>query len=222
MTARYRLIVFDWDGTIADSEARIVSSVEAAVMELGLPARTPAEIRNIIGLGMRECMQALFPEIPESRYQGFFDAYRKQFQTRAQRPVSLFPGVKSVLMSLGSRGYLLAVATGKSRRGLDRELRESGLQTLIGVSRCADEAPSKPHPQMLEDVLELAAVEPATALMVGDTTYDMQMARDAGVDRVAVSYGAHERSRLIEFDPLTVVESLNDLESWLSQTAQAS
>lgn len=221
MAAKYRLIVFDWDGTIADSEARIVSSVASALAETGLPTRTSDEIRNIIGLGMRESMEALFPEISPTRYQGFIDAYRKQFQSRARTPVTLFPEVKGVLESLASRGYLLAVATGKSRRGLDRELRESGLHSLIHVSRCADEAPSKPHPQMLVDVLELASVAPGMALMVGDTTYDMQMARDAGVDRVAVSYGAHERSRLIEFDPLTVVESLNDLEEWLSQPAQA-
>lgn len=221
MSARYRLIVFDWDGTIADSEARIVASVGSAVKETGLPSRSPAEIRNIIGLGMRECMETLYPEISAHRYQEFIDAYRKHFHLQAQTAVALFPGVKSVLGRLDSRGYVLAVATGKSRRGLDRELRESGLQPLIGISRCADEAPSKPHPQMLVDLLELAGVEPGMTLMVGDTTYDMQMARDAGVDRVAVSYGAHDRSRLIEFEPLEIVDSLSGLEYWLSETAQA-
>jgi phosphoglycolate phosphatase len=166
-------------------------------------------------------METLYPEISAHRYQEFIDAYRKHFHLQAQTAVALFPGVKSVLGRLDSRGYVLAVATGKSRRGLDRELRESGLQPLIGISRCADEAPSKPHPQMLVDLLELAGVEPGMTLMVGDTTYDMQMARDAGVDRVAVSYGAHDRSRLIEFEPLEIVDSLSGLEYWLSETAQA-
>ena len=220
MNPKYRLIVFDWDGTIADSEARIVSAVEAAVSELGMPARTREQIRDIIGLGMRECMDVLFPDASARQRDAFIENYREHFLKQAESPVTLFPGVREVLEGLDARGFLLAVATGKSRRGLERELRQSGLHPFIGVSRCADEAPSKPHPQMLLDVLELAAVEPRCALMVGDTTYDMQMARDAGVDRVAVSYGAHDQSRLVEFDPVRVIESMDELEHWLLDAAQ--
>lgn len=217
MTARrYGLLIFDWDGTLADSEQRIVDAVRVAVNELGLPERTPAQIRNVIGLGMQECLETLFPDVDPGRHAGFIDTYRKHFSIRNDRPVALFPGVEEVLRTLNANGYTIAVATGKSRRGLDRELTESGLDAVVKASRCADESPSKPHPQMLEDLLELTITSAHEALMIGDTTYDMQMARDAGVDRVGVAYGAHERSRLLEFGPLEIVDSLHHLEQWLS------
>lgn len=217
MTERpYGLLVFDWDGTLADSERRIIDAVRRALNELGLPDRSPAQIRNVIGLGMQECLETLFPDVSPSRRAGFVHAYRKHFSVENEAPVTLFPMVKEVLRGLHSRGYAIAIATGKSRRGLDRELRESGLDAFVQISRCADESPSKPHPQMLEDILELALTPSHRALMVGDTTYDMQMARDAGVDRVGVSYGAHEAGRLLEFGPLQIVDSLRQFEQWLS------
>ncbi len=218
---RYRLLIFDWDGTVADSEARIVQSVQATVNDLGLRAPPTEDVRNVIGLGLRECMEALFPNVSPGRYAGLVEAYRRHFQEQARTPVSLFPDAKPVLESLDSAGYTIAIATGKSRRGLDRELDESGLAEVVSASRCADEAPSKPHPKMLEDVLELTLTDRRAALMIGDTTYDMQMARDAGVDRVAVSYGTHETSRLLEFSPLEVIDSLAALEIWLSSEAMA-
>ena len=213
---RYGLLIFDWDGTLADSEQRIVESVRRALSELGLPDRSPAQIRNIIGLGMQECLEALFPDIAPERHAGFINAYRKHFSVQDDTPVSLFPRVEEVLRRLHSRGYIIAIATGKSRWGLNRELEESGLGAVVQVSRCADESPSKPHPQMLEDILELAVTPPHQAIMVGDTTYDMQMARDAEVDRVGVSYGAHAAARLLEFGPLEIVDSLHHFEQWLS------
>jgi phosphoglycolate phosphatase len=170
---------------------------------------------------MQECMEALFPDVSPGHYAGFIEVYRRHFQEQARTPVSLFPDAKRVLKSLGSAGYTIAIATGKSRRGLDRELHESGLVGIVSASRCADEAPSKPHPQMLEDVLELTLTAPRGALMIGDTTYDMQMARDAGVDRIAVSYGTHETRRLLEFSPLKVIDSLAALEIWLFNGALA-
>lgn len=215
---RYRLLIFDWDGTLADSERRIVESVRRALNELGLPDRTPTQIRNVIGLGMQECLETLFPDVAPERHAGFVKAYRKHFSFQNDTPVALFPGAKKVLSLLDSSGYTIAIATGKSRRGLDRELEESGLNAVVQFSRCADESPSKPHPQMLEEILELAARPSHQALMVGDTTYDMQMARDAGVDRVGVSYGTHEISRLLEFDPLEIVDSLHHFEQWLSSS----
>lgn len=214
--SRYRLLIFDWDGTLADSEARIVESVRRAVDELGLPDCTPAEIRNVIGLGMQQCLETLFPEVPAERHAHFVNAYRKHFSLNNDAPVELFPGVKEVLATLCAGGYTIGVATGKSRRGLDRELEESGLDAIVRVSRCADESPSKPHPQMLEELLELTVTPRQQALMIGDTTYDMQMARDAGVDRIGVSYGAHESARLLEFDPLEIIDSLRHLEQWLA------
>jgi phosphoglycolate phosphatase len=212
----YGLLVFDWDGTLADSERRIVDSVRRALNELGLPDRSPAQIRNVIGLGLRECLETLFPDVAPSRRAGFVNAYRKHFSVQNDAPVTLFPKVKEVLLRLRSRGYTIAIATGKSRRGLDRELQESGLDALVEVSRCADESPSKPHPQMLQDILEIAVMPSNRAIMVGDTTYDMQMARDAGVDRIGVSYGAHAASRLLEFGPLQIVDSLHHFEQWLA------
>lgn len=215
--SRYLLLIFDWDGTLADSEARIVESVRRAVNELGLPDCTPAQVRNVIGLGLQQCLETLFPEVPAERYAHFVNAYRKHFSLNNEAPVELFPGVKEVLADLCTRGYTIGVATGKGRQGLNRELEESGLDALVRVSRCADESPSKPHPQMLEELLELTVTPPQQALMIGDTTYDMQMARDAGVDRIGVSYGAHESSRLLEFDPLEIVDSLRQFEQWLSK-----
>ena len=214
--SRYQLLIFDWDGTLADSEHRIVSAVRQAIIDLGLPERSHEQIRNVIGLGMQECLETLFPGVEPERHAGFINTYRKHFTIRNDAPVALFPGVDEVLRALASRGHTIAIATGKSRRGLDRELKESGLGELVKVSRCADESPSKPNPQMLEDLLELAMISPHEALMVGDTTYDMQMARDAGVARVGVSYGAHEKSRLLEFGPLEIFDSLNQFEQWLS------
>ncbi len=213
---RYGLLIFDWDGTLADSEARIIEAARRALDELGLPDRTPDQIRNVIGLGLQECLETLFPEVAPEHYLGFVSTYRKHFSLQNHVPVALFPGVKEVLFALESRGHTIAVATGKSRRGLDRELGESGLDAVVQVSRCADESPSKPNPQMLEDLLGLTATPRQQALMIGDTTYDMQMARDAGVDRVGVSYGAHEKSRLLEFDPLEIVDSLHHFERWLA------
>ncbi len=218
--SQYRLLIFDWDGTLADSEARIVESVRRAVNELGLPDCTPAEIRNVIGLGMQQCLETLFPEVPAERHAHFVNAYRKHFSLNNDAPVELFPGVKEVLATLCAGGYTIGVATGKSRRGLDRELEESGLDAIVRVSRCADESPSKPDPQMLEELLELTVTPPQQALMIGDTTYDMQMARDAGVDRIGVSYGAHESARLLEFDPLEIIDSLRHLEQWLANRPQ--
>ena len=219
---RYRLLVFDWDGTLANSEHRIIEAVGLALEELGLPQRSADEIRNVIGLGMQECLETLFPDIEPERHAGFINTYRKHFTLRNNRPVSLFPGVRDVLTSLRGGGYELAVATGKSRRGLDRELKESGLDAVIKASRCADESPSKPHPGMLEDLLEQTFTPAEEALMIGDTTYDMQMARDAGVDRVGVSYGAHETARLLEYGPLEIVDSVHELQQWLSNQAARS
>ncbi len=212
----YRLLIFDWDGTLADSEHRIIEAVSLALSELDLPQRTPEEIRNVIGLGMQECLELLFPEVEPERHAGFVNTYRKHFTRRNDSAVALFAGAKEVLSALSSSGYTIAVATGKSRRGLDRELKESGLDAVVRASRCADESPSKPHPKMLEDVLEMTFTSPEDALMIGDTTYDMQMARDAGVDRVGVSYGAHDVARLLEFGPLEIVDSLRSLQLWLS------
>jgi phosphoglycolate phosphatase len=211
----YQLIVFDWDGTLMDSADKIVRCFESAVGDVGLPSPGAAAIRNIIGLGLNEAVATLLPQCDPEAQSRVVARYREHFLHLDQTEMPLFPGVRNGLASLAQRGYLLAVATGKARRGLSRVLRETGLEHLFVASRCADESFSKPHPQMLLDILEETGVVPAAALMVGDTVYDMQMARNARVDGLAVSYGVHERERLLAHGPVACLDSFPEVHGWL-------
>jgi phosphoglycolate phosphatase len=209
-----RLIVFDWDGTLMDSEAQIVSCLRAAVTELSLEPLDDETLRNVIGLGLQEAVDALFPGGDESFSRAFVSHYRKYwFASGGSR---LFAGVPEMLDKFRRRQLLLGVATGKSRRGLDRVLGETGLTTCFHATRCADEAPSKPHPQMLLDLMDLLGVAPAQTIMVGDTEYDMQMASHAGVARVAVASGVHSEERLNRHRPLVCLQSVSDMPVWMS------
>jgi phosphoglycolate phosphatase len=214
--ASYRLLIFDWDGTLADSEQHIVAAARAAIDALGLPARSHEEIRTIIGLAMSEACQALFPNLPGSQEGRFIACYRKYYLRNAGTPIALFPGAKATLHELAAQRYRLAVATGKGRRGLDRDMAIHGLGRLFATTRSADEAPSKPHPQMLVDIMEELDAGALETLMIGDTVYDLEMARNAGVACVAVASGVHDRERLLEFDPLTLLESIAELPDWLA------
>jgi phosphoglycolate phosphatase len=211
----YQLIVFDWDGTLMDSADKIVRCFESAVGDVGLPSPGAAAIRNIIGLGLNEAVATLLPQCDPEAQSRVVARYREHFLHLDQTEMPLFPGVRNGLASLAQRGYLLAVATGKARRGLSRVLRETGLEHLFVASRCADESFSKPHPQMLLDILEETGVVPAATLMVGDTVYDMQMARNARVDGLAVSYGVHERERLLAHGPVACLDSFPEVHGWL-------
>jgi phosphoglycolate phosphatase len=211
----YQLIVFDWDGTLMDSAGKIVRCFESAVADVGLSSPGPAAIRDIIGLGLGEAIASLLPHCDPQTQSRVVERYREHFLHLDQTDMPLFPGVRDGLMSLAQRGYLLAVATGKARRGLSRVLHETGLEHLFAASRCADETFSKPHPQMLLDILEQTGVAPAAALMVGDTVYDMEMARNARVDGLAVSYGVHERERLLAHDPVACLDSFVEVHGWL-------
>lgn len=214
--AAYRLLVFDWDGTLADSEHRIVAAAQAAIGTLGLPARDHEQVREIIGLAMSEACQLLFPDITKSQEHQFIACYREYYLRKTGVPIPLFPGAREALRGFAEQRYQLAVATGKGRRGLDRDIASHGLGTLFSTTRCADDAPSKPHPQMLVDIMEELQVASAETLMIGDTAYDMEMARNAGVAYVAVSSGVHDRQRLLEFDPLALLDSIAELPAWLS------
>ena len=207
----YRLIVFDWDGTLVDSHARIVSAVGQALDQLGLPQRDPGQIRDVIGLSLAPAFERLFPELDASEASAFIDRYRRLFSHEGAAASPLFPGVRSTLQALRSHGYWLALATGKSRRGLHRELKATRLESLFSGSRSADEALSKPHPQMLLDLMAEFDVHPKETLMVGDTEFDLEMARNAGTRSVAVSYGAHSPERLLQFDPLDCMNSIAEL-----------
>ena len=219
MGRAYSLLVFDWDGTLADSLGHIVDSMQQASRALGIEQRTHDEIRNIIGLGMNEAMARLYPDLPAPAVAELVERYREFYLGMPDRPVALYPDAEQTLERLYEEGYLLAVATGKSRRGLERSLQETGLTRLFHTSRCADEAFSKPHPQMLEQIMELLGVSPRHTIMIGDTEYDLQMAGNAGASAIAVRYGAHEPERLLRHEPLACLDSLKELPGWLAGIA---
>ncbi len=215
MNRQFDLIVFDWDGTLMDSEAKIVRCLQAAAVDTGIPDPGSAAIRDIIGLGLSEAMQVLFPEQTQGRRAELVERYRRHFLELDATGMPLFPGVPQGLTQLAQQGYLLAIATGKARRGLDRVLDDTGMRHLFVSSRCADEAFSKPHPQMLEDILDHTGVEARRALMVGDTVYDMEMARSAQVAGLAVSYGVHARERLLDCGALACLDSFPEVCAWV-------
>jgi phosphoglycolate phosphatase len=212
----YRLLVFDWDGTLADSEQRIVSAAQLAIQTLGLPPRSHQQVRAIIGLAMSEACRMLFPDMQQGQESRFIACYREYYLRNTGNPIPLFPGAAAALRGLAEQRYHLAVATGKGRRGLDRDIASHDLGALFSTTRCADDAPSKPHPQMLVDIMEELGVSGEQTLMIGDTTYDMEMARNAGIACVAVSTGVHDGQRLLEFDPLALLDSIAELPAWLS------
>ena len=211
---RYELIVFDWDGTLMDSAGMIVHCVQAAARDLGLAPPDEARARHIIGLGLVDALRHALPHLPEARYDELVDRYRHHYLS-LDHELTLFDGVRAMVEWLAGRGVWLAVATGKSRRGLDRALEHSGLGHHFDASRCADECHSKPHPQMLEELMLAHAVTPAQTLMIGDTTHDLLMAKNAGVDAVAVAYGAHPVAQLQAESPRFVAHSLSELDAWL-------
>jgi phosphoglycolate phosphatase len=218
MKKRYTLLVFDWDGTLMDSEARIVECVRASAQDLDLEVPDDDSIRNIIGLGLSEAVTTLFPGADEQLVDDVVDRYRYHFLIKNQTPSPLFPGAEEVLQELQGKGYLLAVATGKGRAGLDRVLEHTGLGDLFHATRCADETFSKPHPEMLLQIMDELGVEGNETIMVGDTEWDMQMARNAGAERVAVSYGVHAVERLLRHEPLTCLDSIGEITNWLRDT----
>lgn len=212
MTTRpFDLIVFDWDGTLMDSAGKICRCLGAAAEDCGIPDPGPERSRQIIGLGLSEALKALFREQSPDDRARIAERYRHYFLSADQTQTPLFPGVQEGLTALRAAGYQLAVATGKSRRGLDRAMAESGTTDLFVASRCADESKSKPDPLMLEELLAVTRAERGRTVMVGDTTFDLEMARNAAMARFAVSYGAHHRDQLLALAPLACVDSFDDL-----------
>ena len=218
MPKQFELLIFDWDGTLMDSAAAISKSMQAACADLNLPVPPDETARFVIGLGMNDAMKHILPGLPASYYPQFLERYRHHFW-RADADTTLFKGVMDSLCELRAAGFLLAVATGKSRRGLDRALEATGLRQYFHATRCADEGFSKPHPGMLHRLLEETNVEVEQALMIGDTTHDMEMARAAGMARLAAAYGAHPRASLIACEPVACVDAFAGLHQWLRQNA---
>ena len=216
MPEAIRLIVFDWDGTLMDSETQIVHSMFGAIRDMQLESRSADECRNIIGLGLKEAIDSLYPGRDEQFSRQFVDSYSQHWFAQANDS-ELFPGARETLLLLREAGFELAIATGKGRTGLERVLKHTELESMFSVTRCSDETRSKPHPQMLEEILQETGVEAENTLMVGDTEYDMNMAIQAGVHPVAVSYGVHERGRLMAHQPLTCLDTISELVDWLAE-----
>lgn len=216
---RFELIVFDWDGTLMDSEARIVACLQAAFASLGLEPPSREMARDVIGLGLEEALRRLVPDIEPALLAELIAQYRREFLVSNQTPSVLFPGARAMLEQLAAEGYRLAVATGKSRMGLDKALAETGLGELFHATRCADETFSKPHPQMLLELMDELGAHPRETLMIGDTEYDMQMATNAGASALAVSYGVHAPERLLIHGPLACFDELAAIPRWLRETA---
>ena len=218
-TKKYKLIIFDWDGTLMDSQSRIVSCLQSSQQQMDLPNRTEDEFKNIIGLGLNEAIQCLYPELNSAEVEHFADLYRQCYSKQSHAPLSLFEQVRELLFQLKQSGVMLAIATGKARRGLELALNEVNLQGFFHASRCADETLSKPHPQMLEELLAEFALAPQDAVMIGDTEYDLLMAKTINMDAVAVSYGVHERERLLSCQPLACMANVEELGVFLKNVA---
>lgn len=218
MPKQFALLIFDWDGTLMDSAAAISKSLQAACADLGLPVPSDETARYVIGLGLNDAMKHILPQVPPSFYPQVVERYRHHFW-RADADTTLFSGVAESVRELGEAGFMLAIATGKSRRGLDRALTATGLQSCFHASRCADEGFSKPHPGMLHQILEDTGIRADQALMIGDTTHDMEMARAAGMARLAATYGAHPRESLLACDPVACADDFAELHSWLKRHA---
>jgi len=211
---KFDLVIFDWDGTLIDSQANIVQCMQGMITDLDLPSRTSEQLSNIIGLGLQEALTRLFPDHQPIDFERMVDRYRYHFF--ASEPSQPFSGAEQVLRDLASNDYLLAVATGKGRRGLDKALHHTGFGGLFHCTRCADETQSKPHPQMLLEILDVLGVEPQRAIMVGDTEYDLQMASNAGIASLGVSYGVHHPDRLWLCRPQTIIDEIGALLNWLN------
>lgn len=215
---QFQLIVFDWDGTLMDSAAIIVAAIQAASRDLKLPVPDEPKARHVIGLGLEDALSHLFPALAPSAYEEVADRYRYHYLARDDG-IPLFDGVREMVGELAAAGFLLAVATGKSRRGLDRALEATGLTSLFQATRCADEAFSKPHPAMLLEIMDELGQAAARTVMVGDTTHDLEMARNAGVAPVAVTYGAHSSESLRACSPFACLDTVPALRTWFAANA---
>ena len=213
---QFDLIAFDWDGTLFDSTALITRCIQAACADLGVRVPTDAQASYVIGMGLAEALQHAAPELPAERYRELGARYRHHYLAR-EHEIVFFDGTLAMLEALKARGHRIAVATGKSRRGLDDALRSSALQGLFDATRTADETASKPDPRMLLELMHECGTTPQRTLMIGDTTHDLRLAVNAGTPCVGVSYGAHDHAAFAEFNPLFVAHSTRELHDWLLQ-----
>lgn len=218
MPKRFDLIVFDWDGTLFDSTALIVNCMQSAARDLGLDVPDRERASYVIGMGLIEALAYAMPGLPRERYAELGQRYRHHYFAAAHE-VTLFDGVTGLLGELKQRHHWLAVATGKSRRGLDEALQAVGMHQLFDGTRTADETASKPNPQMLLELMREFGAEPERTLMIGDTTHDLQLARNAGCAGLAVAYGAHQVAELEALEPLLIARDVAQMQRWLLEHA---
>lgn len=223
MQPDYELLIFDWDGTLADSIGRIVDAMREAAVLSSMPVRDDLAIKGIIGLGLPEAIRTLYPDISGNDLIDFRQHYADRYMAMDVEPSKLFDSVLDSLEHFRAEGYRMAVATGKNRRGLDRVLKANGWTDYFDITRAADETASKPDPLMLHEILEHCGVRPEKALMVGDSSFDLQMARNAGMDSVAVGYGAQALDSLLAYEPRLAIDHFSELRAWLgTRSAESS
>jgi len=215
---QFDLIVFDWDGTLMDSTAHITRSIQAACRDLGVPVPGDEAASYVIGLGLREALQMAVPTLDPADYPRLVERYRVHYLTK-EPATQLFAGVREMLTELRDLGFLLGVATGKSRVGLNRALADARLTSLFDGTRCADETFSKPHPAMLHELTRELGQDAGRTVMIGDTTHDLQMALNAGIAGVGVGYGAHAAGSLEALSPRYVAPDVAALAFWLREHA---
>ena len=218
MAKRYDLIVFDWDGTVMDSTAVIASSIQAACRDLGLNEPSDAAAKHVIGLGLQEALRQAVPDLQENQRDDLVARYRHHFLAQDEA-IPLFEGAQQTIAELHAAGHLLAVATGKSRQGLKRAMQASGMESYFHATRTADQTFSKPHPAMLLEIIDELGVLAPRVLMVGDTTHDLQMARNAGVDAIGMTHGAHPVDQLLALEPLALLDDFVGLRAWFKEYA---
>ena len=211
---RFDLIAFDWDGTLFDSTQIIVRCIQAAVKDVGGTVPTDEAASYVIGMALMQALAHAAPDVPPEKYPELANRYRFHY-VQHQDDLSLFEGVLPMLADLRDAGHLITVATGKSRRGLDDVLHSKDLKGVFDGSRTADQTAGKPHPLMLQELMAEFDVLPERVLMIGDTTHDLQMAKNAGCASVGVSYGAHEPDAFHVLQPLVVAHSVRELHDWL-------
>lgn len=218
MAKKFDLLVFDWDGTLLDSTGAIVKAVQASCRDLGQPEPSDDHARQVIGLGLADALRHSVPGLSEDRFPQMVERYRFHYLSNDHQ-LRLFDGAAELIAKLHAAGFLLAVATGKSRNGLNRALKHCGLGHYFSATRCADECYSKPHPQMLHELMHELSVPPECTLMIGDTTHDLRMAINAEVGGLAVAYGAHSADTLDTMKPLARLHSIGELADWLATHA---
>jgi phosphoglycolate phosphatase len=212
---KYKVIIFDWDGTLVDSTARIVDSMQIAAASVEMPTLTDYAIQQIIGLGLPEALRKLWPQITATELELMRTHYSANFSFHSNVHVDFFPSAHDFFAELQSLGYILAVATGKSRKGLDEMLDSMAVRDVFKITRCADETTSKPDPHMLNEILAELSLTSERALMVGDTSFDLDMAKAINMDSVGMTHGAHESEILVASGAKTLCHDLNDLLEWI-------